>query len=662
MEREARGPTEPARDRRWARPREESGRTERRGPGGEADVPRAGPDEAFRPVERAPYLPLRDYGIIGDMRTAALVGRDGSIDWCCFPRFDSPSAFARILDHRRGGHWAVRPRGELRSFQRYEPGTNVLVTCFRTPSGRLEVTDYMPAREWDLRAWAYLEIHRRVRALDGPVELETVFAPRFDYARARPRLQRRRHGVLASDHHETLALSSDLPWEWTVREGEEARGRAELPAGQEGWLVLRYDDDEVWPTSAYDAREKLERTHRLWREWVADIRYDGPYREAVERSALVLKLLFYRPTGAVVAAPTTSLPEDVRGARNWDYRFSWLRDSTYTLFGLYALGKHRESDSYMTYLKKVCREEKEGLQVMYGIGGERELPEQELGHLEGYRRSRPVRIGNAAVGQFQLDIYGEILDSVHIWRRNHEMTEGMWELCRRLVTEVTNRWREPDMGPWEARTNPHHWVFSKVMAWVAMDRAIRAAEELGLPADLERWRECRKAIRKDVLTLGWSERRQAFVQHYYTERMDAANLTIPLLRFLPHDDPRVRSTIERTVEELGHPSGLLYRYLTEDGVPGTEGAFWLNSFHLSQALALGGEHERAEEIFEKLLDYRSPLGLMSEEIDPDSGELLGNFPQAFSHIGLINAAHVLSRTRPRRTADDYALLNDVEED
>lgn len=616
--------------------------------------------EAYRAIRRTPYLPLRDYGIIGDMRTAALVGRDGSIDWCCFPRFDSPSAFARILDHRHGGHWTVRPAGEFRSSQTYVAGTNVLVTRHRTASGLLEVTDYMPAREWDLRAWAYLEIHRRVRALEGRVELETIFAPRFDYARARPRWRRRRNGVLAADgRRETLALASDLPWEWTVREGEEARGLAELEAGGEGWLILRYDDDEVWPVPTYEAEKKLERTLRLWREWTAEIRYAGPYREAVERSALVLKLLFYRPTGAVVAAPTTSLPEEIRGARNWDYRFSWLRDSTYTLFGLYALGKHRESDSYMTYLKKVCREETEGLQVMYGIGGEREIPERELEHLEGYRGSRPVRTGNAAVRQFQLDVYGEVLDSVHIWRRDHEMTEGMWELCRRLASEVMERWREPDMGPWEARTHPHHWVFSKVMCWVAMDRVVRAAEELGLPGDVERWRACRKAIRKDVLALGWSEHRQAFVQHYYTERMDAANLTIPILRFLPHDDPRVRGTIEAIIEELAHPSGFLYRYRTEDGVPGTEGAFWLNSFHLSQALALGGEHERAEEWFENLLGYRSPLGLMSEEIDPESGELLGNFPQGFSHIGLINAAHVLSRTRPRETADDYALLNDA---
>lgn len=602
------------------------------------------------------YRALSEYGIIGDMRTAALVSVDGSIDWCCLPRFDSPSVFGRLLDRRRGGFWSVHPSGPFRSSAAYEPGTNILTTRFETAGGDLEVLDFMPALEWDRQLASHHEIHRRLRAVRGPVEVEVRLAPRFDYGRLAPRFDPRRHGLLASDGNgEVLTVAGDRPLDWEVVDGE-ARATLRLEPGERCWLVLRYDDDEVWSPERYESEKKLLRTRGFWIDWVSGIRYQGRYREQVERSALALKLLFYAPTGAIVAAPTTSLPEEIGGGRNWDYRYSWLRDSTYALFGLYALGKFEELDRYMAYLKKVCRRESEHLQIMYGIGGEMRLPERELPHLEGYRGSRPVRVGNAAVHQFQLDVYGEVMDSVHIWRRRYPMTEGMWSLCRRLVAEVMANWRRPDLGLWEFRTEPRHFVFSKVMCWVAMDRAIRAAEELDLPADLPAWRRCRKEIRQEVLERGWSAERQAFVQHYDTDRLDAANLLLGAVRFLPHDDPRLLATIDRVVRELGHPSGLLYRYRTEDGLSGGEGAFCMNAFHLSQALALSGRHERAAEVFESVLSYASPLGLLSEEIDPETGELLGNYPQAFSHIGLINAAHVLARTRPEETADDFALL------
>ncbi|MGH7540570.1 MAG: glycoside hydrolase family 15 protein, partial [Gemmatimonadota bacterium] len=414
----------------------------------------------------------------------------------------------------------------------------------------------------------------------------------------------------------------------------------------------------VWPSERYEPATKLENTRRFWRAWSDDIRYHGIHEEAVERSALTLKLLFYAPTGAIVAAPTTSLPEEIGGVRNWDYRYSWLRDSTYTLFALYALGKFEELERYMLFLKKICRGPRGGhLQILFGIRGERKAPERVLDHLEGYKRSRPVRVGNAAVEQFQLDVYGEVLDSVHIWRRQHEMTEGMWRLARSLADDVLRLWREPDLGVWEFRTEPRHFVFSKVMAWTALDRVIRAAEELGLPGDIERWREARDAIHAEVLDKGWNEERRTFVQYYGTDRVDAANLLIGILRFLPHEDARVRDTVERVIADLRHEeSGLVYRYRTEDGLPGSEGCFLVNTFHLSQALALVGEYDRALEAFERALSYASPLGLLSEEVDPASGDLVGNYPQAFSHIGLINAAHVLSRVEPEVPADEYALL------
>jgi len=613
------------------------------------------------------------------MRTAALVSRRGSIDWACLPRFDSPSVFARILDHERGGHFAVRPAthpdDDWPSTQRYEEGTNVLVTEFEEDGedgGRLEVIDFMPL---DARRAAKgpPEIHRRLSATGADVEVEIEVRPAFDYARRTARIRERAHGLIASDGVEhALALSTDAEIEWVIDDARgTATGRVTLRRGQRLWLVARFDDDEVLPLEAYRSRERLQETRSLWLDWSSGLRYEGEYRAMVERSALLLKLLIYEPTGAIVAAPTTSLPEEVGGERNWDYRFSWLRDSTFTLFSLHALGKFEELDRYMGYLKKVCRKESEFLQIMYGVGGELRLDEEELDHLEGYRGSAPVRIGNGAVDQLQTDVYGEVLDSIHIWRRRHEMTEGTWELAVRLADWVAANWRLPDSGPWEVRTGPRHFVFSKLMCWVALDRAIRAAEELGLEgeagADVERWRRERAAVRADILEHGWNEEVGAFVQSYGTRDLDAANLVIPIVRFLPADDPRVVSTVERIrapLEEGGltHPeTGLVYRYLSADGVrdeAGGEGAFCVNTFQLAQVLALQGRFDEAIGVFESVLEHASPTGLLAEEIDPGSGELLGNYPQAYSHIGLINAAHVIGRLRRDARPDDAMLPED----
>jgi GH15 family glucan-1,4-alpha-glucosidase len=603
-----------------------------------------------------PYLPIADYALVGDMRTAALVSRHGSIDWACFPRFDDASVFARLLDDEIGGRFSVRPVGSYESVQRYEEGTNVLITEFRQNGGRLELLDFMPL-EAGGGLTDYPEIHRRLEATGADVEVDLAFRPRFDYARRAGRLRARRHGVLATDgEDDSIALSVSRPLEWRLDPGRgEATSRFLLPRGQRVWLVARYDDDEVWPTPEYRSRERLNDTRTYWLGWSAGLCYEGVYRGMVERSALLLKLLVYQPTGAIVAAPTTSLPEEIGGERNWDYRFTWLRDSTFTLFSLYALGTFDELDRYMDYLKRVCRKESDFLQIMYGVGGELRLDEEVLDHLEGYRGSAPVRIGNGAVEQIQTDVYGEVLDSIHIWRRKHPMTEGMWELVIRLADWVAENWTRPDSGPWEVRNEPRHFVFSKLLCWVALDRAVRAAEELELEddpaADVERWRREREAVRIDVLEKGWNEEVGAFVQSYGSTDLDAANLVIPIVRFLPPDDPRVVSTVERIREPVERggltdaASGLVYRYRSEDGVAGGEGAFCVNTFQLAQVLALQGRIDEAVAVFESVLQRSSPTGLLAEEIDPASGELLGNYPQAYSHIGLINAAHVISRLR-----------------
>ena len=598
---------------------------------------------------RPRYKPISDYAIIGDMRTAALVGLDGSIDWCCLPRFDSASVFAAILDHDRGGRFRISPTASYTSTQRYLPATNILVTTFHTDRGGVvEVTDFMPAGERSYERAAHHEIHRRVTCTRGEVEIEILFEPRFGYGASPVYLIPRRHGILATDRErEALALAApdSIWWEF---DGACSTARAVLrvQAGDTFWIVLRYDDDEVYPVAHYQSQARLDETAAFWDRWVSRIRYNGPYRAEVERSALVLKLLFYDPTGAVVAAPTTSLPEEIGGVRNWDYRYTWLRDAAFTLYALHVLGQYDEANRFMDYLKRVTRKSADHLQIMYGIGGERILTEQELPHLEGYRGSRPVRIGNAAYDQLQLDVYGEVLETAYLWHQNHPMTEGLWSLLASLADWVADNWRRKDSGIWEVRAGLQHYVFSKVMCWVALDRAIKMAEQLGLPANLDRWRRERDAIHEEVMRKGWSETKQAFVQHYDTDALDAANLQIGIVGFLPYDHPRVKSTIEATLRELtSEDQELVYRYVNPDGLPGGEGVFSICTFWLADALILSGDIERGERIFKRMLRHANHVGLYSEEIDPRTGEFLGNFPQAFTHIALINTAHFLEWAR-----------------
>ncbi len=593
--------------------------------------------------------PISSYGLIGDMRTAALVGLDGGIDWCCLPRFDSGSVFAAILDPERGGTWSIRPAVEWTSTQRYLPRTNILETTFKANDGMVVLTDFMPVTEDGRPPGQHPEIHRQLRCTKGRVPMQMVFMPRFEYGARTTRLELLRAGIFATDRtDQVLTLSSAKPFQWIVEQST-ATARFDVEKGEERWLVLRYDDDDIHPVDRYESARKLDITAAYWQRWSAGVRYSGPFRGMVKRSALVLKLLTHAETGAIIAAPTTSLPETIGGGRNWDYRFVWLRDAAFTLAALDAVGHGREADAFMRFLKKVCRHEGGGhLQIMYGIDGRRDLVERQLDHLTGYQGSRPVRVGNGAVGQLQLDVYGEVLETADIWRRNHEMTEGTWRVLRGLVDWVSNNWHLPDSSIWEVRGEVRHYVFSKVLGWVALDRGVRMSEELGLEADTAGWKAARDALHAEIMTRGWSEEHQSFVQAYDYDALDAAALAIPMVRFLPWNHPRVHSTVRAIARELTSADGeLVYRYRHPDGLEGQEGAFSICTFWLAQALAMIGEQERAERVVRRMLRHANHVGLYSEEIDATTGDFLGNFPQGFTHIALINCAAALARVGAR---------------
>jgi GH15 family glucan-1,4-alpha-glucosidase len=600
-------------------------------------------------AESGDYPPIAAHALIGDMHTAALVALDGTIDWCCMPYFDSASVFGSILDRTRGGFFRIAPTAPHSAEQRYSPRTNVLITAYRLDAGGVvELTDFMPVRPDGSRG-PFPEIHRRVRCTRGEGEVSARFAPRFDYGKSPVRLIPRRNGVLATDDdNDVIALSTPRDLWWQLTDGM-ATVTLKLREGDEAWFVVRYDDDEVQPIESYRSDDRLRETIAFWDDWTSRIRYIGRHRDAVERSALALKLMCFQPTGAIIAAPTTSLPEEIGGVRNWDYRYAWLRDSAFLLYSLNILGHYEEADRFMQFLKRVTRKTTDShLQIMYGIDGRRTLTEQTLEHLEGYRKSGPVRVGNGAYDQLQLDVYGEVMETAYLWSRTHELSEGAWLTLERLVSWVANHWREPDCGLWEVRAGMQHYVFSKVMCWVALDRGIRLARKFGLPADLERWAVERAAVHADVMEHGWSERKQSFVQHYGSEALDAASLVIPMVHFLPRTHPRVRGTVMAVLRELtSDDQELVYRYRNDDGLPGEEGVFSICTFWLAEALAMCGEVERGERIFERMLRHANQVGLYSEELDPQTGEFLGNFPQAFTHIALINCAHVLEVMKKR---------------
>ena len=601
------------------------------------------------------YLPIEDHGIVGDLHSVALVGTDGTVDWYCPGRFDAPSVFASILDSVRGGYWRISPAlPGWKSKQLYLPDTNVLVTRFLTPEGVVEVEDFMPvAKAGEPHVQRLI---RRVVGVKGALRVRMEIEPRFNYGRDPHELHSFEGCGVFRSPALSLAISIDAanePERHEVTGAETANGfmaSATIRAGEtvtftletvgDDWQPRRYTEDET--------RELFTRTVAFWRGWLARSRYAGRWREMVNRSALTLKLLTYQPTGAIVAAPTTSLPEQIGGERNWDYRFTWIRDASFSLYALLRLGFTDEAEAFSDWLTERFRncpgERGIGpLQLMYGIDGREDVPEEALAHLEGYRRSGPVRIGNHAATQLQLDIYGELMDSVYLYNRyGKPVYHDAWVQVRRVVDWIAENWDQADEGIWENRGGRRHFTYSRLMSWVALERAIQIARDRGFPADLVRWLEIRDAIYEQVMERGWSANRGAFVQHYESDALDASNLLMPLVKFISPTDPRWLSTLDAMSQELVSDS-LVYRYNpahSPDGLNGEEGTFSMCSFWYVDALARAGRLEDAQLAFEKMLTYANHVGLYAEEIGP-TGEQLGNFPQAFTHLALISAAVTL---------------------
>ncbi len=598
------------------------------------------------------YPPLEAYGLVGNLETCALVSVDGSVDWCPLPHLESPSVFARLLDAERGGRFGVRPAAAYESTQRYLDRTNVLRTEFRTAMGDLAVTDFMPIVEDGGERIRPPTMCRRVTCERGRTEVEVAFEPRFDYARAETTVEARDDGLLAAGGEESAFLTTDRPFD--VSDGE-ATATVTLTEGDAEWFVLRYGDAE--PVADGTAGRLLDDTVSFWRGWAhscteSECVFGGPWHDQVVRSGLVLKLLTHRETGAIAAAPTTSLPEDVGGVRNWDYRYNWIRDAAFTIQALSNLHHGAEARSYFEWFLDRCRaEDPERIQPLYGLHGDPDLEERELEHLSGYRGSSPVRVGNGAIHQRQLDIYGELVLAVYeTVSDDGTLDRDDWDAVRAIVDYVPEVWREPDAGIWEVRGGPRHFVFSKLMCWVALDRGIAIAEEHGFDAPLDRWRAVRNEIREAVLERGYSEERGAFVRAFDDDALDATALLVPFVGFLPFDDERVQRTVEAIRTGLTTEEGLVRRYDGDDGLPGEEGTFVLCSFWLVDALALSGRVEEAREVFLGVLDYANPLGLLAEVIDEDGGVQVGNYPQAFSHVGLVNSALYLGRAAGRTGA------------
>ncbi len=603
---------------------------------------------------------IEDYALLGDCQSAALVSRAGSIDWLCWPRFDSPACFAALLGTPDNGRWLLAPQGEVRrTTRRYRDGTLVLETELETAEGVVALIDFMPPRT------DCPDLVRVVEGRRGEVRMRMELVIRTDYGSIVPWVRRTEHGLRATAGPDTLQLFTDVDLR-----GEDFRTVAEfsVKAGERRTFQL------VWsptfgaaPASACadDALDSLEETERWWRAWLRECAYQGPWKEAVLTSSLVLKALTYAPTGAIVAAATTSLPEELGGVRNWDYRYCWLRDATFTLYAFLVAGYVHEAAAWREWLVAAVAGKPSQLHIMYGLEGERRLPELELPWLPGYEGSRPVRVGNAAYDQHQLDVYGEVMDALHAARRmGLSSSEDSWRVQRTIMRFLERDWRRPDDGIWETRGGQQHFTHSKVMAWVAADRAVRAVDEFGLAGDVERWRRLRDEIHAEVCARGFDPQLGAFVQHYGSKDPDASLLMLPVVGFLPADDPRIVGTV-RLVEERLVRDGFVLRYPTEralDGLPGGEGAFLLCTFWLADNLALQGRNDEAVEVFQRLLSIRNDLGLLSEEYDPVAGRLLGNFPQAFSHIGLINTARNLakrggpSEDRPEHAPGDQRAL------
>lgn len=604
------------------------------------------------------YTDIEDYAIIGNLKSACLVSKDGSIDWLPAPYISSGSVFAKILDDKIGGYWSIRPTGEYVVDQKYTAHTNILETLFETKTGTMCLTDFVPVeKDKEIHVPednAILEIYRKIECLDGECEIESIFEPRFDYGRSPMKLVSNEKGILIEGLIKTAVLITNLKH---IISNNKAKTKIKLTKGQAEVFVFRFNTYNFFEN--YELNFELEYTYtkKFWENWISECdlgicNFTQFWEDQVIRSALLLKILFFEPTGAVAAAPTTSLPEKIGGIRNWDYRFSWIRDSSLTLDVLIDIGHIKEAEKYVRWLIKVCgksvsniTEHPESIQIMYGLQGETDLQEEILSNLSGYKNSKPVRIGNGAFGQKQWDIYGSILDT--IWKTSKFKTDTnlvseSWDTLRALTNYVVRIWREPDEGLWEVRGGKKNFTYSKAMCWVAIDRAIKLSKKYNLDADVHLWKKEKEIIKKEILDKSWNKKMKSFTQSFNDISLDSALLRLPAIGFIDGDDPKMISTIDAIEKELSCGHGLFYRYKTSDGLPGKEGAFLLASFWFIDALCLAGETEKAVTYFERVLEYANHVGLYSEELEVETGHFLGNFPQGYTHIGLINSAFNLN--------------------
>lgn len=593
--------------------------------------------------EAQKYLPIEDYALIGNLHTVALVGKNGSIDWCCLPRFDAPSVFGAILDAEKAGFFRISPSDmtNVKCQQLYLPETNILLTRFLSADGVAELTDFMPVKEVGTSEHHH-KIIRSLAVVHGSLSFTLVCRPAFNYARDTHQVDLSGEGATFQHTSFHLNLASPIPLKPDGRAG--AQATCTLHGGEALHFLLESTSESNQarkPLSEEEYQTAFHDTSHYWQNWLSQCRYQGRWREMVQRSALVLKLLTYAPTGAIVAAPTTSLPEAIGGARNWDYRYTWIRDASFSLYSLLTLGLIQEAEAFMGWLDARCHELEENgtLQPMYGIDGKKTLTEISLEHLEGYRQSSPVRIGNGAYTQNQLDIYGEMMDAIHIFNKYEAITYDLWVNVRRLLGWLADHWQEPDEGIWEVRGGPKHFLHSRLMSWVAFDRAIRVTRHRGWPAPTEDWVKIRAQIYEQIMDKGWSEDKQSFVQYYGSDAVDASSLLLMITNFTGTREPRMLSTIQRIQQELS-AGALVRRYnpqgAANDGLRGQEGTFSACSFWLVEDLARAGKLDEARLRLEKLLSYSNHVGLYAEEISP-TGEALGNFPQAFTHLALITA-------------------------
>lgn len=603
------------------------------------------------------YQPIQNYGIIGNMYTTALVGRNGSIDWFCFPHHDSPSVFASILDENKGGYFKIAPAiPDVTYKQLYWPESNILITRFLTSDGVGEIVDFMPVGLGENEI-GYHSLIREVRVVRGSMTFLAECEPAFNYCRDEHEIDITPKGACFYSSTLNLGLATDIPLE---PQNKGVCAKFTLEAGQIAVFVLQGTEAGAGcglPIKPSQATDLFKHTVNYWRNWLSKCTYRGRWREMVERSALVLKLLTFEPTGAIIAAPTCSLPEGIGGERNWDYRYTWIRDAAFTLYGLMRIGFTEEAEKFMEWIENRCEElNPDGtLQIVYGIDGRHVLTEETLDHLEGYRQSRPVRIGNEAYQQLQLDIYGELMDSVYLYNKyGTPISYELWTQLRKLINWVCNHWQMKDQGIWEMRGDEQAFVYSRLMCWVALDRAIRLADKRSFPAERQHWLEIRDQIYEEIMEKGWNKERQAFMQYYGSDTLDAANLMMPLVFFLSPTDPRMLKTLD-AMNKPPHQGGLVsdnlvYRYNvdeTHDGLEGEEGTFNICTFWLVEALTRSGHLDKkrlesARLMFEGMLGYANHLGLYAEETGA-TGEALGNFPQAFTHLALISAAWNLNK-------------------